>query len=117
MSTVSMREVYLNPTVAKLAERVGQGGDEGVTTVKPEPFHVPSDFAYYGCGALQLLFYAVCSLLGVAFFDAGLEWTYEAVGDPLKVYLRSVTFGVGSFVVLTAVPIAAKWVLIGRWKA
>ena len=117
MSTVSMREVYQNPTVAKLAEQLGQGADEGVTTAKQEPFHVPSDFAYYGCGALQLLFYAVCSLLGVAFFDAGLEWTYEAVGDPLKVYLRSVTFGVGSFVVLTAVPIAAKWVLIGRWKA
>ena len=112
-----MREVYLNPTVAKLAERLGQGADEGVVTAKREPFHVPSDFAYYGCGALQLLFYAVCSLLGVAFFDAGLEWTYAAVGDPLKVYLRSVAFGVGSFVVLTAVPIAAKWVLIGRWKA
>ena len=117
MSTVSMREVYLNPTIAKLAERLGQGADEAVAAAEREPFHVPSDFSYYGCGALQLLFYAVCSLLGLSFFDTGLEWTYEAVGSPFKVYLRSVAFGVGSFVVLTAVPIVAKWVLIGRWKA
>ena len=84
MSTVSMREVYLNPTIAKLAERLDQGADEAVTAAEREPFHVPSDFSYYGCGALQLLFYAVCSLLGLSFFDTGLEWTYEAVGSRSK---------------------------------
>ena len=117
MSNVSMRDIYLNPTIAKLAERLRHGADEAVTTAKREPFHVPTDFAYYGCGALQLLFYAVSSLLGLWFFDAGLEWTYAAIGNPLEVYLRAVAFAVGSFVVLTAIPIIAKWVLIGRWKA
>jgi non-ribosomal peptide synthetase-like protein len=116
MSNVSMRDVYLNPTVAKLAEHLRHHADETVTTVKREPFHVPSNFSYYGCGALQLMFYAVSCLLGLWFFDAGLEWTYEAADNPLKVYLRSVTFAVGSFVVLTAIPIGAKWLLIGRWK-
>jgi non-ribosomal peptide synthetase-like protein len=116
MSNVSMRDVYLNPTVAKLAERLNHNADEAVITAKPEPFHVPTDFAYYGCGALQLLFYAVSALLGLWFFDVGLEWTYEAVDDPLNVYLRSVAVAVGSFVVLTVIPIGVKWVLIGRWE-
>ncbi len=116
MSNVSMRDIYLNPTVAKLAERLRHGADEAVTVAKPEPFHVPSDLAYYGCGALQLLFYAACSLLGLWFFDAGLEWIYAAIGSPPEVYLRSVAFAFGSFVVLTAVPVIAKWALIGRWK-
>ena len=117
MSNVSMRDIYLNPTVAKLAERLSQTADEAVTTAKPEPFHVPTDFAYYGCGALQLLFYAVSALLGLWFFDVGLEWTYGAVDDPLNVYLRSVAVAVASFVALTVIPIAVKWMLIGRWEA
>jgi non-ribosomal peptide synthetase-like protein len=117
MSNVSMRDVYLNPTVAKLAERLSQNADEAVATAKPEPFHVPSNLAYYGCGALQLLFYAVSGLLGLWFFDVGLDWTYEAVDAPLNVYLRSVAVAVGSFVVLTVIPIGAKWMLIGRWEA
>jgi non-ribosomal peptide synthetase-like protein len=117
MSHVSMRDIYLTPTVAKLAERLGHTTDETVTTAKREPFHVPSNLAYYGCGALQLLFYAVSGLLGLWFFDVGLEWTYEAVDDPLSVYLRSVAVAVGSFLVLTVIPIGAKWLLIGRWEA
>src|SRR4029453_4519171 len=35
----------------------------------------------------------------------------------LEIYLRAVAFAVGSFVVLTGIPIIAKWVLIGTWKA
>jgi non-ribosomal peptide synthetase-like protein len=116
MSNVSMRDIYLNPTIAKLAERLRHNTDETVTTAKREPFHLPSDFAYYGCGALQLLFYAASGLLGLWFFDLGLEWTYEAADNALKLYLRSVAVAAGSFVVLTLIPIVAKWVLIGRWE-
>jgi non-ribosomal peptide synthetase-like protein len=117
MSNVSMRDVYLNPTIAKLALRLRDGAAEAVTVSNREPFHVPSDFAYYGCGVLQLLFYAVCGLLGLWFVDAGLAWTYAAIGNPIEAYLRSLVFAVGSFVLLTAIPIVAKWVLIGSWKA
>src|SRR5262245_10288094 len=117
MSNVSMRDIYLNPTIAKLAERLRHGTDGTVVATKREPFHVPSDLAYYGCGTLQLLFYGACALLGLWFFDAGLEWTYAAIDNPLDAYLRSVAVAVGSFVLLNAIPIAAKWLLIGRWKA
>jgi non-ribosomal peptide synthetase-like protein len=117
MSNVSMRDIYLNPTIAKLAERLRHGAGEAVVAANRERSHVPTDLAYYGCGVLQLLFYAVSGLLGLWFFDAGLEWTYAAIGNPLGIYLRAVAFAVGSFVVLTGIPIIAKWVLIGTWKA
>jgi non-ribosomal peptide synthetase-like protein len=117
MSNVSMRDVYLNPTIAKLAKHLRDGAAEVVTAAKREPFHLPSDLAYYGCGALQLLFYAACGLLGLWFADAGLEWIYAAINNPIEAYLRSVAFAAGSFVLLTAIPIVAKWALIGRWKA
>ena len=33
-----------------------------------------------------------------------------------ELYLRSMVFAVAVFVVLSGIPIAAKWLLIGRWK-
>ena len=56
---VSMRDIYLNPTIAKLAAPSGLGGRTRVTVqAKQQPFRIPSNLEYYGCGALQLLFYA-----------------------------------------------------------
>ena len=54
LSNVSMRDIYQHPTVAKLAEHLEHTADESCIVGKKEPFHVPSDFSYYGCGALQL---------------------------------------------------------------
>jgi len=116
LSNVSMRDIYLNPTVAKLAEHLDHTADESLIAGKAEPFHVPSDFSYYGCGALQLLFYAGYGLLVLWIAATGLIWTYAAIGDPLALYLRSMAFTVAVFAGLTALPIAAKWLLIGRWK-
>ena len=117
MSRVSMRDVYLNPTVAKLASYLGETADDDFGAAQPEPFHVPSNFSYYGCGALQLLFYAGYALLDIWILVAGFSWISAADGDPVEFYMRSVAFAVAAFVGLTAIPIAAKWLLIGRWKA
>ena len=38
---------------------------------KREPFHVPSNLAYYTCGALQAAFYAAYALFGLWVLDAG----------------------------------------------
>ncbi len=116
LSNVSMRDIYQYPTVAKLAEHLGHTADESFIAGKQEPFHVPSDFSYYGCGALQLLFYAGYGLLVLWILATGLMWTYAAMGDPLALYLRSTAFAVAAFAGLTALPIAAKWLLIGRWR-
>ncbi len=117
LSQVSMRDIYLNPTIAKLAAHLSRAGGESIVATRDEPFHVPSDFAYYGCGALQLLFYGSYGLLGLWFAAIGFSWTYAGVSNPLEFYLRSMAFAVAAFIGPTAIAIAAKWLLIGRWKA
>jgi non-ribosomal peptide synthetase-like protein len=117
MSNACMRDIYLNPTIARLAEHFDHAAIDGFVSNEREPFHVPSDFSYWGCGALQLLFLAVYGLFGVWVFDIGLEWTYAAANDAIALYLRSVAFAAGSFAVFTAVPVLAKWLLVGRWTA
>ena len=57
LSAVSMRDIYLNPTIAKLAAHLGAAADEVPAATKQLPFRIPTNLEYYGCGALQLLFY------------------------------------------------------------
>jgi non-ribosomal peptide synthetase-like protein len=116
-SNVSMRDIYINPTIAKLAAHLDHVALEGFVATEREPFHVPSTLSYYGCGALQLLFYAVYGLFGFWVFDVGLDWIYAAGSDLGALYLRSVAFAAISFAVFNAVPIAVKWLIVGRWKA
>jgi non-ribosomal peptide synthetase-like protein len=116
MSNVSMRDIYQNPTIAKLAVRLEGAANENLVAARPEPVHVPSDLSYYGCGALQLLFYVGYGLLllRVAVIDLG--WTYRDIQSPLDLFLRGIVAAAATFAFLTALPIAAKWLLIGKWK-
>src|SRR5579871_3461108 len=114
MSAVSMRDIYMNPTIAQLADRL-DSAVEGVVAAAREPFHIPSDLSYIACGALQLGFYAVYALFGLWVLDFGYEWTIKA-NSALELYARGVVFAALSFVALTGISIAAKWLLIGRFK-
>ncbi len=114
MSTVSMRDIYMNPTIARLADHL-DSAIEGVVAGGREPFHIPSDFSYYTCGALQAAFYAAYALFGLFVLDIGYEWTVRAEGA-LALYARGVVFAAASFVALTGLSIVAKWLLIGRFK-
>jgi non-ribosomal peptide synthetase-like protein len=114
MSNVSMRDIYTNPTIAKLAHHL-DSAIEGFVATQPEPFHVPSNLAYVTCGALQVAFYAAYTLFGLWVLDTGYQWA-TAAGSVLEIYARGVVFAAGSFVVMTAASIVAKWVLIGRFK-
>src|SRR4051794_10194172 len=60
MANVSMRDIYMNPTIAKLGHHL-DSSIEGFVASRQEPFHVPSNLSYYTCGALQALFYAAYS--------------------------------------------------------
>ena len=115
ISNVSMRDIYMYPTIAKLAHHLDSSTDGSVAT-KPEPFHVPSNLSYVTCGALQIGFFAAYLLFGLWIFIAGIQWT-TASDSMVELYARSVAFGAGMFVALTVVPVAAKWLLIGRFKA
>ncbi len=114
MSNVSMRDIYLNPTIATLAAHL-DSSIEGFIATRPEPFHIPSNRSYFTCGALQLGFYAAYALLILWMLEVGFTWAIAAEGLG-ELYGRAVVFAVASFVALTAVAVIAKWTLIGRFK-
>ncbi|WP_439924520.1 Pls/PosA family non-ribosomal peptide synthetase [Nitrobacter sp. JJSN] len=115
-SDVSMRDIYLNPTIAKLASRLTAPTAEVAVASKKLPSHRPSDLEYYRCGALQLLYYASYGLFWAWLLTTGFEWTYAVIDNTAEVYLRIVAYTAASFVALNAIPVTAKWLLIGKWK-
>ncbi|MFJ9867729.1 Pls/PosA family non-ribosomal peptide synthetase, partial [Streptomyces sp. NPDC101165] len=66
------------------------------------------------CGTAQLLIFLVFSSLGATIAVLGYEWTLEGSGTA-DVYLRAVLFSAALFMGACAWPIAAKWILIGRF--
>jgi len=70
---------------------------------------------YVLCGALQVLFYLGYSYLGVVAATGGYQWMVEG-SQGVQQYLRLVLLSGVAFLVVCAVPIVAKWLLIGRWK-
>jgi non-ribosomal peptide synthetase-like protein len=121
-------------------EGPGESGSGAARGVEPAAVGTPR---YVLCGAAQLLVLFGLSALGAFVTAQGYEWVYNSQGllgvgaraavaggiDPVRaflrttlfgpavvgVYLRSVLFVVAGFVGLCALPIVAKWVLIGRW--
>ena len=116
-ASVSMKDIYLNPTIAKLAGILQSTTDEDNNIEsKPEPFHMPTNFEYYGCGALQLLYYIGFILYGFGILVTGVKWTYPFIENPTELYMRIVGFSFALFVMMSALPILIKWLLIGKWK-
>ena len=116
VSSVSMRDIYLNPTIEKLAQHLSVVPEETVAQPAREPLRIPSDLEYYGCGALQFLYYVAFGAFSFWLLTVGFRWTYAAIDNSVETYFRIVAFSLGLFVLMNAIPIAAKWVLIGRWK-
>jgi non-ribosomal peptide synthetase-like protein len=115
-----MQDIYLNPSIEKLARYVDSLPEETMSQTAQqsnrESFYLPSDFAYYGCGTLQAALIIAGAALSAWIAVAGIEWSYAAMPDLGATYLRVVAFSFGFAVALTALPIAAKWLLIGKFK-
>ena len=116
---VSMRDVYLHPTVRDLASALTEVPEASAAADAPEtPQQAPppgSTRQYVACGALQFLIF-LGYIYGTALIMAGgYEWVIAGAGI-LDLYLRSVMFGAASFLGLGIAPVVAKWVIIGRWK-
>ncbi len=82
----------------------------------PETRGAAATRRYVLCGALQFLFFLGHSCLAALVAAEGYEWISAGSGLP-DIYLRSVLFAVLTFLGLCAVPIAAKWTLVGRWRS
>src|SRR5919201_3798758 len=116
---VSMRDVYRYPTIRSLAAALAGAAPTAPRPPVSEGVEAPTPTSareYALCGALQALFFLAYSYVVVLAIAAGYEWVSAGSGA-VKIYLRLVLASSAAFLVVTAVPIAAKRALVGRWKA
>src|SRR6266496_5177900 len=115
---VSMKDVYAHPTIRSLAEALADVAHASAKPPAATVLELPTPTntrEYVLCGALQALFYFGYSYLGVLAATEGYQWMV-AGSQGVESYLRLVLFSAVAFLVVCAVPIAAKWLIIGRWK-
>jgi non-ribosomal peptide synthetase-like protein len=116
LPSLSMKDVYAYPTISRLAAAVA----DAVPAAKPsnaalQPPTPTSAREHVICGALQALFYLGYSYLGVFAAVEGYQGLV-AGSTGVESYVLVVLFGAAAFLVMCSVPIAAKWLLIGRWQ-
>ncbi|NUS83468.1 MAG: peptide synthetase [Streptomyces sp.] len=127
LPSVSMKDIYRHPTIQSLAAAVAHTAAAAATatavdspaptqTVPPTRKASARTLDYVLCGTLQLLVFLGYSTVTGLVAARGYEWVADGSGL-VDTYLRSVLFGGIGFVVLCTFPIAAKWILIGRWKS
>ncbi|WP_181176090.1 Pls/PosA family non-ribosomal peptide synthetase [Mesorhizobium sp. B2-3-4] len=116
-ATTSMRDIYLHPTVARLARHLGAADETTAATSEPVLTRRASNLVYWTCGAAQLSFYALYSYVALWAINNGLNWVYDALDEPLQLYFRCVVLSAGVFFGMSGFAVVAKWVLVGRWKA
>jgi non-ribosomal peptide synthetase-like protein len=114
----SVKDVYLHPTIRSLAAALAESppvmGNPARPLVSGEGSRAGT-VRYVACGALQLLAFLASVLSGAAVLSVGFTWVSGGSGLA-DLYLRSLAFSSGGFVALCALPIGAKWTLVGRWK-
>lgn len=115
-ASTSMRDIYANPSIGQLLQHFGD-------TTSAEPLadeivltHRASNLAYWTTGAAQLAFYGVYTYVGLWLFNYGLVWLYQKLDDPFALYIRCVILSGAVFFAMTGFSVAAKWILVGRWK-
>ena len=116
---VSMRDVYRSPTIRSLAAALADGAPRpaepliaAAVSQAPTP---TSTREYVLCGALQALFFLTYTYVAVLAVAVGYTWVSTGA-SAVAIYLRSVLAGGVAFLAVCAVPIVAKWALVGRWK-
>ncbi|WP_144669933.1 Pls/PosA family non-ribosomal peptide synthetase [Arthrobacter sp. U41] len=133
---MSMKEIYSNPNISALAAAL-EVPPEQEKEAEPSPTMAsvpetppPMDartWEYVACGALQVLVYIGYCLLAGLIMVVGYQWLFPAAapgnhdwvshGTPFwELYLRAIVYGAATFVLLCILPVAAKWIFIGRFR-
>jgi non-ribosomal peptide synthetase-like protein len=115
--TACMRDIYLHPTAMQLAAHMQRQAEAVEPLVETQLSSQASDFAYRLCGTAQLAFYALYGFVILWCIEKGLNWINEELDSPVGLYFRSTVLAVVVFVGWSAIPVVAKWLIIGRWKA
>ncbi|WP_208719982.1 Pls/PosA family non-ribosomal peptide synthetase [Amycolatopsis circi] len=116
LPAVSIKDIYRNPTIASLVSALAE--TEEVPAEEPAPAAAPkraSRLEYFGCGILQVAVFLGYSYLVAQVLGVGTDWIL-AGASLLDYYLRAVVFGAMVLAVMCTLPIALKWILVGRWK-
>src|SRR2546428_5893167 len=116
---VSMKDIYRHPTIRSLAAALADVAASSPRPAVPaaiEPATPTSSGEYILCGALQGLVFLAYSYLAVLAIVSGYAWV-SAGSSGVEMYLRLVLAGSAAFLDACAVPLAAKWVLVGRLNA
>ena len=115
-ATTSMRDIYANPSIAQLVQHFSSTSTDEPIAEEIVLQHRASSLAYWTTGAAQLAFYGVYTYVGLWLFNYGLMWLYEKLDEPLALYIRCVILSGAVFFAMTGFAVAAKWILVGRWK-
>jgi hypothetical protein len=110
---VTMREIYLNPTLRGLAASLPDVRRQA--SVGRRAVRTASTAAYVASGAVQAACYLGLAYLVAALGVAGYGWMAAATGL-VDTYLRAVGAGAALLGVLTVLPVLAKWLLVGRFR-
>ncbi|MCG2623158.1 phosphopantetheine-binding protein [Arthrobacter sp. I2-34] len=133
---VSMKEIYSNPNISALAAALQVPPQQDKET-EPSPavasvpeMPPPMDartWEYVVCGALQVLVYIGYCLLAGLITVVGYLWLFPNAasgnhdwlshGTPFwELYFRSIAYTAATFVLMCILPVAAKWIFIGRFQ-
>ncbi len=115
---VSMKDVYHNPTIRALAAALlyaSPGPARPAVSAAIEAPTPTSTWEYFVCGALQGLFFLAYSYIVLLSTVAAYEWV-SAGSNWFELYARLVVVSGLALLAVCAVPVSAKWALIGRWK-
>ncbi|PKV96348.1 non-ribosomal peptide synthetase-like protein [Amycolatopsis echigonensis] len=118
LPSVSIKDIYRNPTIARLVSALAETEEVPAEEPDPAPAEPPrraSRLEYFGCGILQATIFLAYSFLVAQVLGAGTDWILAGTGL-LGYYLRAVGFGAVVLIILCTLPIALKWILVGRWK-
>lgn len=111
----SMREIYLYPSVRKLSAFLAAVVQKRAPLRRDTPAHVATYRQYGLCAVLQLGLAFGVIYLDVFLLWEGYEWIIEARGLQAA-YVRAVAFSAAAFALTVGLPVALKWILVGRWK-
>src|SRR5437867_1500351 len=118
LPSVSMKDIYGHPTIRSLAAAlavVAPSSAKSSVAAAIEAATPTSTREYIFCGALQALLFLASSYLAVVGIAEGYQWV--SIGSSaVEICLRLLLASSTAFLAVCAVPIAAKWVLVGRWK-
>jgi acyl carrier protein len=123
LPTVTIKDVYTNPTIRRLTTAVG--GTLPAAAATPAPEEAPAEPTarrragtpmYVLCGMIQLLVFVVYLAVTEAAAQVGGNWI-SAAPNMVELFLRAAVYGDAAVLAMCILPIIAKWVLIGRWKA